>query len=741
MSDVTSDSLDDDMTAGQSSNSAVKKSLSGSINPLKAGDMVNVVGATYEGKAGRITKFTDKKDKACVQLLKDGQPVMGNPKRILLENLVKTSGSTFQVGERVQILVNSPNTHHGKYGTIKIITKTSNGGIHSVKARVIYEGGNGKTTLVDVGDIVRVASGGSGTKTPSPKKKAAPSKKKAAKKKTVPEQEEGETNEALMEQDGKEATADALIAQLFALGLTQDDITRKLANERGGSGGSGKKKPPKKKASKTKASKKEVAPEEEGEKKEHDDDDKRRRAYIKNMIVEDVNTHSMSDIVGMEAVKSTLKAKILYPIKCPEQFINKKTGKKEKSKGGVLLCGPPGCGKTELAQAVASQIPGVTFFLADGGEIAQSYIGEGSKMLKALFAMAKEHAPSIVFIDEINGILPANPGKDNNESLLVLNSFLTGMTAITRMEESVVVIGATNNPESIKDAALGRFSSRIYVPLPNSDERLQLFKLFAKEAQYECELSKKELKQLVKNTHGYSGRDLSNLFGEAVSTLRNKICYIIIKNEENGTNLATPPEVIRMNNLCPNGRMIIKPLTSPEQIREYRLRAGSACTNSIREGSPEYEGVLSSPSSKEASKEVRQPAPVASPLAAAAQKMSLEPTTSNPPTTPKKVMAKSNKTSPKIATPEQVDIIQAWHDATCERNETELANVGQKPNHHCTQNKVAKDSFETYRAANHPEFPKLHSKTKLYAFLDGIYGKAYKRSGGRFWYKYLVLND
>lgn len=396
---------------------------------------------------------------------------------------------------------------------------------------------------------------------------------------------------------------------------------------------------------------------------------------------------------------------------------------------------PPGCGKTELAQAVASQIPGVTFFLADGGEIAQSYIGEGSKMLKALFTMAKEHAPSIVFIDEINGILPANPGKDNNESLLLLNSFLTGMTAIRRMEESVVVIGATNNPESIKDAALGRFSSRIYVPLPNSDERLQLFKLFAKEAQYECELSKKELKQLVKNTHGYSGRDLFNLLELACDTLRNKICYIIIKNEENGTNLATPPEVIRMNNLCPNGRMILRPLTSSEQIRQYRLRAGKNATNSIREGSPDYEGVLSSPSSKEASKEARQPAtPVASPLAAAAQKMSLEPTTPNPPTTPK-----SKKVYP--PTPEQSEIMEAWHDATCERNETKLTNVGQKPDHHRTKNTVALKSFEKYRAANHPEFPKLHSSKKLYAFLDDKYGKAYERSGHKLWYKYLVLND
>lgn len=93
-SDFTSDSSDDDMTAGQPSKPVKKKSPSGSTNPLTAGDMVNVVGATHKGTAGVITKFTCKKNKAYVQLYKDGQPVKANPKQILLDHLVKTSGNT-----------------------------------------------------------------------------------------------------------------------------------------------------------------------------------------------------------------------------------------------------------------------------------------------------------------------------------------------------------------------------------------------------------------------------------------------------------------------------------------------------------------------------------------------------------------------------------------------------------------------------------------------------------------------
>ena len=105
---------------------------------------------------------------------------------------------------------------------------------------------------------------------------------------------------------------------------------------------------------------------------------------------------------------------------------------------------------------------------------------------------------------------------------------------------------------------------------------------------------------------------------------------------------------------------------------------------------------------------------------------------------------KSNKSNPKIATPEQIDIIQAWYDEHCEYDDTELTNVGRQAHKfHCTLNSDAKKSFEKYRAERFDDkksdFPKLHSKTKLYAFLDGIYGEAYERSGHQMWYEFLVL--
>jgi hypothetical protein len=382
------------------------------------------------------------------------------------------------------------------------------------------------------------------------------------------------------------------------------------------------------------------------------------------------------------------------------------------------------------------------FFLVAKKNIDAKWSGEAGRLMAALFEIAKSRDGAIIFLDEVEGMLMER-GKSSNDGgsgADICTAFLTEMSALERAHD-VLVIAATNRPELIDGAGRRRFTERIYVPLPDFEARLFLIKNLAAKDAFAFNLTEKDYKIVATNLEGFSCDDI-RLYMKDCSDI--VLCQC---NEAEDAGETPPPEIVTLEHvLMPNRKSSV----SCQDIHKAELWAEEFGTGDWisphaiknRPTSPKS-GIFSSPSTK-----VRLPAaPVASPLPAPAQKKSSKKITAKKTTAKKtipkskKVTATSKKKKDTIATPEQVDIIQAWHDATCERNETELTNVGQKPNHHCTQNKVAKDSFERYRAANHPEFPKYLSKTKLYAFLDGKYGKAYERSGHKMWYKHLVLNE
>ena len=179
---------------------------------------------------------------------------------------------------------------------------------------------------------------------------------------------------------------------------------------------------------------------------------------------------------------------------------------------GVLLKGPPGTGKTSIARILASEAK-CNFYSITPAEVHQMYVGESEKRVHELFAKARANAPSIIFVDEIDALLPIRQGGMAIHSDKVVNQFLQEMDGLTP-NNRVFLVGATNRPDML-DPALrrgGRLSREIEVPLPDQAARTQLFALSARSATLAPDVS---LDDLARKTDGYSGADIKALVNEA----------------------------------------------------------------------------------------------------------------------------------------------------------------------------------------------------------------------------------
>jgi transitional endoplasmic reticulum ATPase len=179
---------------------------------------------------------------------------------------------------------------------------------------------------------------------------------------------------------------------------------------------------------------------------------------------------------------------------------------------GILLKGPPGTGKTTIARVLANEAK-CRFFSITPADINQMYVGESEKRVRDLFARARTHAPSIIFIDELDALLPERAGGIAIHSDKVVNQFLQEMDGM-RPNNRVFIVGATNRPDML-DPALrrgGRLSREIEIPLPNRDARIELLKLFTRGVKLAPEVN---LERLAESTEGYSGADLKAVVNEA----------------------------------------------------------------------------------------------------------------------------------------------------------------------------------------------------------------------------------
>uniref|UniRef100_A0A8C4ZRD5 microtubule-severing ATPase n=1 Tax=Gadus morhua TaxID=8049 RepID=A0A8C4ZRD5_GADMO len=229
---------------------------------------------------------------------------------------------------------------------------------------------------------------------------------------------------------------------------------------------------------------------------------------ILNEIVDSGPAISFEDIAGQELAKQALQEIVILPALRPELF----TGLRAPARG-LLLFGPPGNGKTMLAKAVARESDS-TFFNISASTLTSKYVGEGEKLVRALFAVARELQPSIIFIDEVDSLLCERSEREHEASRRLKTEFLLQFDGVqSGGDDRVLVMGATNRPQELDEAALRRFVKRIYVALPDEETRLkQLTHLLGKQGEL---LNQKELAHLAKVTAGYSGSDLTSLAKDA----------------------------------------------------------------------------------------------------------------------------------------------------------------------------------------------------------------------------------
>eukprot|EP00092_Neocalanus_flemingeri_P033603 GFUD01036531.1.p1 GENE.GFUD01036531.1~~GFUD01036531.1.p1 ORF type:complete len:574 (+),score=222.58 GFUD01036531.1:126-1847(+) len=217
---------------------------------------------------------------------------------------------------------------------------------------------------------------------------------------------------------------------------------------------------------------------------------------------------SWADVSGQEKAKSALHEMVVLPTLRPELF----TGLREPARG-LLLFGPPGNGKTLLAKALAAEASSNLINISSSS-LTSKWLGEGEKMVKALFSVARHVQPSIIFIDEIDALLSERRSGEHEGVRRIKTEFLLqfeGMT--TGQQERVVVVAATNRPQELDDAALRRFTKRVYVRMPDGDTRRQLVtQLLSKHG---SPLTSKEIARVVTMTEGYTCSDLTNLARDA----------------------------------------------------------------------------------------------------------------------------------------------------------------------------------------------------------------------------------
>ena len=233
------------------------------------------------------------------------------------------------------------------------------------------------------------------------------------------------------------------------------------------------------------------------------------KAAISNVIVRMKPDVKWDDVVGLTTAKEALKEAVILPFKFPQLF----QGKREPWRG-ILLYGCPGTGKSFLAKAVAAECD-ATFFSVSSSDLVSKYVGESARLIKALFEMARAEKQAVIFIDEIDALASSRGGgEESDASRQIKTEFLVQMQGVGKTGGNVLVLGATNYPESLDSAIRRRFEKRIEVSLPDAAARANIIKNCI--GSTPNVLMDEDITELGQQTENYSGSDLSILCKEAL---------------------------------------------------------------------------------------------------------------------------------------------------------------------------------------------------------------------------------
>ncbi|KAL5581367.1 hypothetical protein UlMin_013809 [Ulmus minor] len=231
--------------------------------------------------------------------------------------------------------------------------------------------------------------------------------------------------------------------------------------------------------------------------------------HVSNEIMDRDPNVRWDDIAGLEHAKKCVTEMVIWPLLRPDIFQGCRSPGK-----GLLLFGPPGTGKTMIGKAIAGEAK-ATFFYISASSLTSKWIGEGEKLVRALFGVASCRQPAVIFVDEIDSLLSQRKSEGEHESSRRLKTqFLIEMEGFDSGSEQILLIGATNRPQELDEAARRRLTKRLYIPLPSSEARAWIIRnLLQKDGLFKLE--KEEIETICNLTEGYSGSDMKNLVKDA----------------------------------------------------------------------------------------------------------------------------------------------------------------------------------------------------------------------------------
>lgn len=269
------------------------------------------------------------------------------------------------------------------------------------------------------------------------------------------------------------------------------------------------------------------------------------RSLLSAVITSQEIKVTFQDIGGLELIVDDLKESVLLPLTCPELYTQ--YADLLQAPKGVLLYGPPGCGKTMLAKLLAAE-SGANFISIRMSTILDKWVGESNKLVDAIFSLLNKLQPCIVFIDEIDSFLRDRTSQDHEVTAMLKAEFMQlwdGLKANGR----IMVLGATNRPDDIDSAFMRRLPKRFHIDLPGLGQRVKILDLMLKDVRLEEGFTTNEI---AEHTQGYSGSDLSELARSAAFSATREFIRENVKDVTNIDNQKINLRPLRFKDFFPD---------------------------------------------------------------------------------------------------------------------------------------------------------------------------------------------